>query len=377
MKNKSTIKKSIIYFALLLFNYPLFAQKTEYYRHLVFRESPFADTKGIHKIDQKTAQEETHYRFVYDANNRLIEVSHRIGNYIINDNNNWDSFIWFSPKMTIEYANNKEIRYYYNRLDQKIETHGKMFKAVFDLDTSGNRTAVKFYDKNNKPSENAWGIHNYQWTIEGKGNVIEKRFDLKGKPKPIRPNFTFYTVRLEYGNDDYLDFVHHLDKNGNRINNTMKAAMDRIVYDQEGNFSRWMVFDKNLQPVEGNAPQFAIGEHLYDARGNKVELRGFDVIGRNKAMPSGVARELNSYDKFNNQIASKSLDINGNLLQHIKREYSKDGRRIEWLKFIGKDGKLMLHPQAKFAAMQFIYTNDGRVTGRKFFNAKMKEMQRQ
>jgi hypothetical protein len=56
-----------------------------------------------------------------------------------------------------------------------------------------------------------------------------------------------------------LDFIYHLDENGNLINNNMQAAMDRIVYDNEGNFSRWMVFDKNKKPAEGNAPEFAIG----------------------------------------------------------------------------------------------------------------------
>ena len=377
MKNNTKfLKISALFLFTVLINNTVIAQKTEYYRHLVFRESPFSDTRGIHQIDKSKAQEEAHYRFVYDNQNRVTEVSHRIGDVVINNNNNWDSFIWFSPKMSVEYTNNQEIRYYYNRLDQKIETHGKMYKAVFDLDKSGNRIAVKFYDKNNAPSENVWGIHNYQWKIEGKGNVIEKRFNLKGEPRPIRPNFTFYTVRLEYGDDDFLDFVHHLDKDGNRINNTMKAAMDRIVYDNEGNFSRWMVFDKDLKPVEGNAPEFAIGEHLYDTRGNKVELRGFDVTGRNKAMPNGVARELNSYDKFNNQIETKSLDINGNTLQHVKREYSKDGRRIEWMKFIGKDRKLMLHPQAKFAAMKFIYAKDGSMSGRKFYDENLKELKR-
>lgn len=326
-------KRYIIVIALLLtVRSQTFAQKTEYYRHLIFRETPYANTRGNHPIDKATAQKETHYRFVYDNKNRLIEVSHRLGDYIINDNNNWDSFIWFSPKMTIEYNGNQEIRYYYNRLNKKIEAHGKMYKAIFSLNDKGQRTSVKFYDKNNKPSENSWGIHRYEWKNLEDGKVIEKRFNLKGEPKTIRPNFTFYTVRMEYGKDDLLDFVYHLDDNGNIINNSMKAGLDRIVYDQEENFSRWMVFDKNLKPVNGNAPEFAIGEHLYDAKGNKVELRGFGVYGKNKAMPTGVARILNTYDKYNNQIEVKILDINDNLLQRVKRQYSKDGKRIEWIR---------------------------------------------
>ena len=93
----------------------------------------------------------------------MVEASHRLGDFIVNDNNNWDSFIWFSPKMTVEYKDKQEIRYFFNRLDKQTEVHGKMYKAVFDLNSNDKRTSVKFYDKDNKPSENAWNIPTYQW----------------------------------------------------------------------------------------------------------------------------------------------------------------------------------------------------------------------
>lgn len=374
-KNNSRLA---IYTILIVFLYlgsnAVFAQKTKYYRHLVFRETPFSDIKGIHPIDKETSKKETHYRFVYDVQNRLVEVSHRLGDFIINQNDNWDSFIWFSPKMTISYTKNQEIRHFYNRLNEKVEAHGKMYKAVFDLNSEGKRTAMKIYDKAGDPSENAWGIHKYHWDILQDGNVIEKRFNLQNEPKTIRPNFTFFTVRLEFGNDDMLDFIYHIDDEGTIINNSMKAGMDRIVYDQEGNFSRWMVFDKELKPVEGNAPEFAIGEHLYDAKGNKVELRGFDVIGKLKAMPTGVARVLNTYDQYNNQIEVKTLDLEGNILQYVKREYSNDGRRIEWWKHLDANGKLTMIPQANYAAIKFEYDAEGKMAGRKRFDADLKEV---
>ncbi len=372
--NTQAFFRGLLVLLLYIGCHSLFAQKTNYYRHLVFRETPFSDIKGIHPIDKETSKKETHYRFVYDAQNRLIEVSHRLGDFIINQNDNWDTFIWFSAKMTINYTKNQEIRHFYNRLDEKVEAHGKMYKAVFDLNSDGKRTSMKIYDKEGKPSESAWGIHQYQWTIQENGNVIEKRFNLKKEPKTIRPDFTFFTVRLEFGNDDILDFIYHLDDDGNIINNSMKAAMDRIVYDQEGNFSRWMVFDKDLKPVEGNAPEFAIGEHLYDAKGNKVEMRGFDVIGKPKAMPTGVARVLNTYDKYNNQTEVKTLDLEGNILQYIKREYSEDGRRIEWWKYLDANGNLAMIPQANYAAVKFEYDKEGKMAGRKRFDTNLKEV---
>lgn len=350
------------------------AQKTAYYRHLVFRESPYANIKGIHPIDQNTAQQEAHYRFVYDAQDRITEVSHRLGNDLIADNGNWDSFMWFSPKVTIQYTSGEEVREYYDHLGQQIAAHGNVYRAVFKTDAQGRRTAVRFYDEKGDPSESEWGIHRYQWTEHTGESVMEERFDLKGEPKTIRPDFTFYTVQLVYGNDDYLDFIYHLDENGELINNTMKAGLDRIVYDNEGNFSRWMVFDKDRKPVEGNAPEFAIGEHLYDCRGNKVELRGFDVEGNLKAFPSGGARVVNTYDRFNNQTEVQVYDLSGTLLQRVRYEYSPDGKRVEWIRFLDAEGNLVNNPQSKFAAIHLTYSEDGRVASRVRYDAELKEI---
>lgn len=374
MYNVSNYFKYLLFLIFVSMSFSLAAQKVEYYRHLVFRETPFADTRGNHPIDKKSAEHEVHYRFVYDAQDRLVEVSRRLGDHLIADNGNWDSFIWFSPKVTISYSDGKETRHYYDHLDQRIAAHGNMYEAVFELDEKGRRVALRFFDRDGQPSESAWGIHRYAWSYLDDGNILESRYNLKDEPRTIRPDFTFYTVRLEYGTDDLLDFMYHLDDEGNIINNAMKAGMDRIVYDQEENFSRWMVFDENLMPSEGNAPEFAIGEHLYDCRGNKVELRGFDVIGQPKAMPGGVARVLNTYDARNNQTEVKTLDLNGNLLQHVKREFSVDGRRIEWIKFYDENGDVTLAPNGQFAAIKFEYNDDGSLAAQKLFDQQLNEI---
>ncbi len=67
--------KLIIVLVAISFNYSnVYAQKTEYYRHLVFRETPYSDLRGIHPIDKTTAVNETHFRFVYDNQNRFVDA---------------------------------------------------------------------------------------------------------------------------------------------------------------------------------------------------------------------------------------------------------------------------------------------------------------
>jgi hypothetical protein len=77
-----SLKDVVFLMIILTITSNLFAQKTEYYRHLVFRETPFSDTRGNHQIDKATAQNETHYKFVYDNQRRLVEISHRLGCFL-------------------------------------------------------------------------------------------------------------------------------------------------------------------------------------------------------------------------------------------------------------------------------------------------------
>jgi len=55
--NKKLIRNKIIATLVLAFimSTQVFAQKTEYYRHLVFRETPFSNIIGNHQIDKATA----------------------------------------------------------------------------------------------------------------------------------------------------------------------------------------------------------------------------------------------------------------------------------------------------------------------------------
>jgi hypothetical protein len=105
-----------------------------------------------------------------------------------------------------------------------------------------------------------------------------------------------------------------------------------------------------------------------------VELRGYDIKGNNKAMPNGVARVLNSYDKFNNLVEIRALDIEANVISHVKQEFSLDGMRVEWIKFLDTNEKLTMNPSGQFAAIKFQYNKDGSESGRKFYDKNLKEI---
>lgn len=350
--------------------------KREYFRHLMFRESPYAPYKGIYPIEAHQAHDIAHYRFDYDKKGRVISISHRIGDQIISDNGNWDTFIWFAPKVTIEYLKNQEIHRYFGVLNQPIEAHGNVYTARYQL-KDGQRVSLSFSDQKDKPSQNAWGAHKYTWSIDENGWVVEKRFSLENEMVSIRPQFGFYETRLQYDDEGKLMYMYNYGLEGKPSNNETGAGIDRIYYDQNGNFQRWQVFDKDKNPVEGNRPMVHVGEHLYDELGNKVAMRGFDITGSPTMFSWGHSKVINQYDKFGNQSSVISYGKDGKFLAHAKIEYSEDGLNRRWVKFVDDKEKLVNAPQlGGAAAIEFQYKDGERIAAERIrYDAQMKRIE--
>jgi len=344
----------------------------EYYRHLVFRESPLENIRGIYPLTAAERLKTLHFMFVRDDQGRLTEVSQRLGDQPVDSHGSWQGFFWFSPTLKISYAPNKETRTFYNTAGEQIAAHGKVYRAEFSLNATGQRQSLQFFDQDNQPVNNEWGSARYQWQHVKPGTVIEQRFNLAGEPVTMRPNLLFQQIRMEFGHDDLLDFVYNIDEQGQLVNNATGAAVDRIVYDLNDNFVRWLVFDKDLKPVNGNAPMVAIGEHLYDALGQKTGLRGFSTDGSDKAMQDSPALYTNQYDQFGNIEFSREFDHHKQLTAEVRFSYSSDGRRREWIRFY--DGKGQLSGRNGPAAVQYVYDAQGRRTGQTMFDTSMQQI---
>ena len=124
------------------------------YRHIMFRESPYAPYRGIHELDPNLSDEVAHFDFDHDEQGRLIAITHRIGDVVIASNGNWDSFIWFAPQVRIAYGDGTETHTYFNADGEQIHAHGRVWEARYTLDENGERTALAFFDEDGEPSEN-------------------------------------------------------------------------------------------------------------------------------------------------------------------------------------------------------------------------------
>jgi YD repeat-containing protein len=341
------------------------------FRHITFRESPFAPYRGIHPIGAETAGDAAHYAFDYDAQGRVISITRRMGDTPIGYNGNWDSFLWFAPQVRMQYEDGREIHTFYDRSGAQIAAHGNVYSAVYTLDESGERTRLEFFDSEGQPSESEWNIHHYEWNRSADGHVMERRYDLAGEMQPLRPFLIFHEVKLEYDRDGLLVFMRNYGLNSEPTNNDSGAGIDRITYDLDGNFVRWQVYDHAGNPVEGNRPGVHMGEHLYDNHGNKIGLRGFDRYGNAMAFADGNMLMLSDYDERGNRIGHSAIDAEWNERFRMDFTYSDDGVRSTQVRALDSNNTPVSHPALGGAAIvQFEYDEDGTRQAERF-NADM------
>lgn len=350
------------------------AAEQKHFRHLMFRESPLASYRGIHPVSKQQSQSVAHYEFSYDDQGRVKQISRKINDTLIGGMGVFDSFIWFAPQVRIAYQANREVHTYYGPKGEQISAHGKVWRAEYKLDESGNRQSLVFFDAQGKPTESEWNIHQYQWRASHDGHTFEKRLNLKGEQMALRPEFKFYEVKLEYDNEGKLVFMRNFGINHQLTNNDSGAGIDRITYDLSGNFIRWQVYDKDGNAVEGNRPMVHLGEHLYDSFGNKIGMRGFDRHGKNMPFSWGSIKQLRSFNKQGIQDSYTAFNADGSFDVHLKWQYNERGTQQTSLTSFDESGKKSPSPHLRGAA-QITFHNDNGETERKFYDVQGKQMQ--
>lgn len=345
------------------------AETIKYYRNMVFRESPVEDLRGRQEIDAATAKDVIHFRFHYDDQNRLVEVSRRVGDTLTENPGSFPGFFWWAPKVEIDYSAGKETRWFSNVAGERTAAHGNVFRMEFTLDAQGRRSRLNYFDQDGKPVDGEWGSHEYRWRYPAAGVIVEDRVNVAGAPAPMRDNLLFHTIRMEFGNDDLLDFVFNIDANGDLVENPTGAAVDRIVYDLNGNFIRWQVYDQARRPRNGNSPLVAMGEYTYDQHGNSLMLRGYGEQGEDRLFSWGGNQPF-AYDERGNITSIATVGLDGKLLREERIEYSSDGSRMEWIKYFDGSGKP--DPSARYFALKLMYDAKGLRLGAKPYDAELK-----
>lgn len=336
-----------------------------YYYHVPFQESPYEALKGIHEAKQQVANKRNHFRFAFDQRGRVTEVAFmRNGRLVINTSH--DNFFLHHTKIAIAYNGDKEEWSFYNYQNKRI-SDGRVYIAQYTLDREGNRISLAYFNEKGEAVENSWGIARYAWEKNNDKSVNEKRYNLKGDQMPIRPDFDFYEVKLEFDKNGYMSTLSNYGFTGELTNNSTGVAYDKLVYNSKGDFLGWKVFNKDNQPVIGNYPLVAEGKHTYNEYGDNMKTETFDLSGNYLVASWGYAYDDKTFDAFGNMIEHGQFDQNRNLVSldgrqvmRIRTEYN-DVNQILSTTNMDKNRKLVSGIPHRAATISMKYDDDYRL----------------
>lgn len=330
-----------------------------------FRETPFADLRGIYPISAEQSVNYKHYRFVYDALDRPIEVSFRFGDEI-QDLNISRNALTFAPITRINYESGREVRTFFDRFMNPTLANG-VFREVYEADDDGNRVSLKFYDVEDRQIESDWDISAYGWSVDRRGTVTESRSDINGEPVSIRPNFPFYCLKLHYDQRGLLALMENYGKSCDRLTlNHLNAAQDKLQYNASGGIYAWNVYDEREERSVGNGPMVARGIMERDDLGHTTREYYEDASGEIMTNAYGWTDTYARFDAYGNMVARFNHGADGDRANNLLLGYSgyvidydATGARRESLAYQNADGSPATHLTRGYHSVRTVYDSRG------------------
>jgi YD repeat-containing protein len=247
-----------------------------------------------------------------------------------------------SAKITYEYAGDKQVKRFFNKEGEQIESSG-VYTAEYTLDPNGIRTGLKFYGKDGAPVENRNSIHSWVWSILPDGMVRELRYNLANEETVMNPFCPFYELRFTYNEKGYVT----------RMANYMADTLYNCTAENCGDIGvSYFIFDPN---EHGDLKSFSVFNvtgrmsNLYSGwskRVNTFDENGYVletvIYDQDNELLSGKGIPViqNTYDVHGALILSKNLDKERNLINnpdngvaYTEYKYDEAGQRIETLRF--------------------------------------------
>lgn len=311
----------------------------EYYRALQFSETPYDIEKGIHQLTSDQARDINNYKFTYDNEGRLTSLEFGRNNMLLD----YSSGMGGAAKITYEYKDNKQLKRYFNKNNEEIESSG-VRTAEYALNDKGLRTGLVFYGKDGEPVENGNKIHSYTWNVLENGMVRELRYNLANEEVVLNPFCPFYELRFSYNDKGYMTrmanykadtlynctaencgdigvsyFSFTPDENGDvlqfsvfnvfgQMSNLYWGWSKRVTkFDDNGYPLETEVYDQDNEYVTGKL--IPVQHNVYDGHGALTEVKNMDKNRNLVNDPgNGVAVREYKYDDKGNRVESLNYD---------------------------------------------------------------------
>ena len=314
----------------------------EYFRGVLFSETPYDLERGAHKITADQAKKINSYKFTRDNSGRLISIDFQRGDSLL-DNGSLQG----AAKVVYDYKGNEQVKTWYNRKGERIESMG-VWAAEYSLDDKGRRTGLMYLGKNGEMVENRNKIHYYVWSVLPDGMVKEQRYNLKGEETVMNPFCPFYELRFTYNDKGFVTrmanfkadtlynctaencgdigvsyFTFAPNENGDVENFSVynvKGQMSNLYwgwskrlskYDENGYPTEVAYLDQDNEYVSGKL--VPVTQYTYDEHGAVTEIRSLDKERKPVNNPSDTVSVTKfKYDATGNRIGTLRYDKDGN-----------------------------------------------------------------
>lgn len=307
------------------------AQTTNYFKHLVFRETPYSEITGRIPLTEEDVQNTNHFKLSYDSSNRLILVEYKYNQNLVElfRSGLLDGKRALAPKTQIKYTKHTETRIFFD-VDTKPTTNGmSVFKEVYTYNKKGKRVGLKYYDKNDEPINNSWNVFEYTWKHVN-NTVLETRKDVNGVNVTMRPYYKFQNVLYKFNDKGLLLSMNNVDKRLNLINDETGIATEKVTYDENKNLINFKFFNAENIPAIGSFLETAGGFATYDKNGNCLKYATVGLDGNYQVdKRSNDAYSKYKFDSIGNLIERSNYDVNNKILKRrgvtsVKYVYDKD-----------------------------------------------------
>lgn len=313
----------------------------EYYRSLLFSETPFDLEKGSHKLTVEEAKNINSYKFTYDSINRLVSVE-----YVRNDVLLPYSSMRGAAKIVYEYKDNKQIKHSYDAKNQII-TDGGVYTSEYTLDEKGMRTGLKFLDKDGNPVENRNKINYFTWSKLPDGKLKENRYNLKGEEMVMNQFCPFYELRFTYDDKGFVKLMENYQA------------------------------DTLYNCTAENCGEVGVSYFAFEST-DKGDLTSFSVhntTGRLSNLYWGWAKRVNKVDKNGYVVETAIFDqddeyLSGKNVPVTAYVVDEHGAVTE-VKNMDKDRNVINHPESGVAVTQYKYDDKGLPTDTLRFDKNM------
>jgi len=304
----------------------------KHYRQILFTETNFDNITGNHEITSEEAKTVNNYKFTLDEKNRPVAIEYCRDSVLLGYGST------DAAKIVITYTDSTETRLYFDKDNNAQEIDGKVFKSVFNLDITGMRTGLKFYDKDGNQIENRNKIASYTWSKLPDGMVKENRYNLAGTEVIMNEFCPFFELRFSYNEKGYVTRM------ANYQADTLYNCTAENCGDIGVSYFSFVVNDK------GDLQEFSV----HNASGKQSNLYWGWSKFVNQVDSLGYVTESTFWDQDLEFLSGKNVPIH-------QYKYDVHGARIEEIALDSKKN-IINDPNSGIAIKEFHYNELGQPT---------------